>query len=62
LREYWNAELETLAWSDVERWQAGQLDAALPSLQRRSRFYARLHGHLSDAGAMRSLADLAALP
>jgi phenylacetate-CoA ligase/benzoylacetate-CoA ligase len=62
LREYWNAELETLAWSDVERWQAGQLDAALPSLRRRSRFYARLHGHLSDAGAMRSLADLAALP
>jgi phenylacetate-coenzyme A ligase PaaK-like adenylate-forming protein len=63
LSEYWNAELETMAWSDVERWQAGRLAEVLPALWRRSHFYARLQGDRSDPHvAMRSLADLAELP
>ena len=60
LSEYWNAELETMDWSGVERWQAARLADVLPALRRRSRFYARLHGDRPIA--MRSLADLAALP
>jgi phenylacetate-coenzyme A ligase PaaK-like adenylate-forming protein len=61
-REYWNAELETLPWPDVERWQAGQLAAMLLALLQRSRFYARLHGDKVGALTLRCLADLAALP
>jgi hypothetical protein len=34
--EYWNAELETRPWADVERWQAGQIAATLPALRQRS--------------------------
>ena len=43
MTEYWNPELETLPWSEVERWQAEQVTAMLPALRRRSRLYARLH-------------------
>ena len=32
MAEYWNAELETMPWADVERWQAGQVTAMLPAL------------------------------
>ncbi|HEU5296771.1 MAG TPA: AMP-binding protein [Burkholderiaceae bacterium] len=59
---YWNAELETLAWDEVERWQAGRIAAMLPALRQRSRLYARLHADLSGEPAMRDLADLASLP
>jgi phenylacetate-CoA ligase/benzoylacetate-CoA ligase len=59
---YWNAELETLPWGEVERWQAGQVTAMLPALRLRSRLYARLHGGVADGLAVRSAADLAALP
>ena len=59
---YWNAELETKAWPDVERWQAGQIAEMLPALRQRSRFYARLHGDRSVQGGMRRLTDLAQLP
>ncbi|HSC64180.1 MAG TPA: AMP-binding protein [Caldimonas sp.] len=59
---YWNAELETMPWADVERWQAGQVAAMLPALRERSRLYARLHAGVRDDLALRSAADLAALP
>jgi phenylacetate-coenzyme A ligase PaaK-like adenylate-forming protein len=62
LSEYWNAEIETMDWSGVERWQAGQLAQVLPALWGRSRFYARLHGNHVGHVAMRSLSDLAGLP
>jgi phenylacetate-CoA ligase/benzoylacetate-CoA ligase len=62
LSAYWNAELETLAWSGVERWQASQLADALPALWQRSRLYARLHADARSRFAMRGLADLDALP
>src|SRR6266571_3763178 len=60
--EYWNAELETQPWAEVERWQAGRIAAMLPALRRRSGLYAQLHAGLSDAQPMRQLADLQALP
>lgn len=62
MSEYWNAELETKAWAEVERWQAGQFAAMLPLLRQRSRFYARLHADAAAEPTMRNLADLAALP
>lgn len=61
MSEYWNAELETKPWAEVERWQAGRIAETLPALRRRSRFYARLHRG-APARPARSLADLAALP
>ena len=62
MTEYWNRELETLPWPEVERWQAGQVTAMLPALRRRSRLYARLHAGVAVDVAVRSAADLAALP
>ncbi len=62
MTDYWNPELETRAWPEVERWQAEQVTAMLPALRRRSRLYARLHSGVADDLAVRSAADLAALP
>ena len=62
MAEYWNAELETMPWSELERWQAEQVTAMLPALRRRSRLYARLHAGVAEDLAVRSAADLAALP
>ncbi len=59
---YWNAELETLPWVEVERWQAARISQALPAVRRRSRLYARLHEGLAAEPALRSLGDLATLP
>jgi phenylacetate-CoA ligase/benzoylacetate-CoA ligase len=59
---YWNEELETLAWSEVERWQAGRIGAALPGLRRRSAMYAELHAGLPAPAPLRSLAGLRDLP
>ena len=61
-KTYWNAELETLTWAEVERWQAGRLAAMLPALRQRSALYARLHATQVDAPPLRDLADLAAWP
>jgi len=62
MAEYWNRELETMPWAEVERWQAGQVTAMLPALRKRSRLYTRLHAAMGDDLAIRSAADLAALP
>jgi phenylacetate-CoA ligase/benzoylacetate-CoA ligase len=62
MAEYWNSELETRPWPEVERWQAAQVSAMLPALRQRSRLYARLHAGVADDLAVRSAADLAALP
>ena len=58
---YWDAELETRPWPEVERWQAERIGAFLPALRQRSSMYAALHAG-SPLPAMRSLADLQALP
>jgi len=59
---YWNPELETKPWAEVERWQAAQVTAMLAPLRQRSRLYARLHAGVADDLALRSAAELAALP
>jgi phenylacetate-CoA ligase/benzoylacetate-CoA ligase len=58
---YWNEELETRPWGEIERWQAQQVGAFLPALRKRSALYARLHADIGDA-PVRTLADLQALP
>ena len=60
--DYWNPELETRPWPEVERWQAEQVAAMLGPLRRRSKLYARLHADVPDDPAVRAVADLAALP
>ena len=62
MTDYWNPELETLPWAEVERWQAGQVTQMLPALRQRSRLYARLHVSVPEALAVRAADDLAALP
>ncbi|MFO1270461.1 MAG: AMP-binding protein [Rubrivivax sp.] len=58
---YWNPELETRPWAEVERWQAGQVAQALPAVRARSAMYARLHEPVRGV-AVREFADLARLP
>ena len=59
---YWNEELETLPWPEVERWQAAQVAAALGRIRSSSGLYARLHQGLPEAPRLATLADLQALP
>ncbi len=59
---YWNEELETLPWPQVERWQAAQLTASLARIRGTSRLYERLHAGLPDAPSFTTLGDLQALP
>lgn len=47
---YWDHELETMPWPQVEAWQAQRVAAFLPSLVARSSFYAAMFG-----GGMRSM-------
>ena len=58
--EYWNSELETMPWAEVERWQAERIGEFLPALRQRSAMYAALHAQAPPT--MRSLADLQSLP
>ncbi|MEO8525925.1 MAG: AMP-binding protein [Caldimonas sp.] len=62
MTEYWNPELETRPWTEVERWQGEQVNRMLPALRQRSRLYARLHADVPDTLDIGSAADLAALP
>lgn len=62
MTDYWNSELETLPWPEVERWQAERVTAMLPALRQRSRLYARLHAGVAADLTVRAAADLAALP
>jgi len=55
--EYWNPELETRPWAEVEVWQSGRIAEMLPALQRNSPMYAELHKGATDA-LWRSLAAL----
>lgn len=59
---YWNEAMETMAWPEVERWQAGQITAMLEPLRARSKLYGRLHATVPPGLTLRSLADLASLP
>lgn len=59
---YWNEALETLPWSQVERWQMEQLAASLARIRSTSHLYARLHAGLPQTPTMATLADLQQLP
>lgn len=59
---YWNRELETRPWSEVERWQADRIEQALPGIRERSGLYAELYGSLPASLKITSLGDLAHLP
>jgi phenylacetate-CoA ligase/benzoylacetate-CoA ligase len=58
---YWNEELETKPWPEVERWQAQRIADALPRIRATSLLYARLHAGLPSA-QLASLDDLQQLP
>jgi len=59
---YWNEELESMSWPEVERWQAQQIMTMLAPLRARSKLYEQLHAAVPAGLQLRSLADLAALP
>jgi phenylacetate-CoA ligase/benzoylacetate-CoA ligase len=59
---YWNEELETMPWAQVERWQAAQTTAALARIRQTSHLYARLHAGLPSAPSFAAMGDLQALP
>jgi phenylacetate-coenzyme A ligase PaaK-like adenylate-forming protein len=61
-REYWNAELETMPWHEVERWQATQVAEAVATARARSALYARLYEQVPRELQVRTLGDLARLP
>lgn len=60
--KFWNEELETMPWTDVEAWQAAQINDFLKPLRERSAMYAKLHARVPDGLRVRCLADLQALP
>jgi len=59
---YWNSELETKPWHDVERWQASQIEIALPKARHLSKMYGSLYEEVPENLQFRTLADLEALP
>lgn len=59
---YWNEALETLPWSEVELWQAAQIDKMLGALRDRSKLYSRLHADVPCDVKISELSDLSALP
>ncbi len=61
MTEYWNAELETRAWREVEAWQAGRISKVLQPLRARSQMYAELHADVPQATFDR-FEDLRSLP
>ncbi len=62
-RIYWNPELETQAWPEVERWQTEQIARALPGIQARSQMAAALLAEAqADTDAMHEFAALQGLP
>lgn len=59
---YWNPQLETLPWPEVERWQAGEIEKALSVIRRRSDLYRALHTGLPTDVRVAGFGDLARLP
>lgn len=59
---YWNAELEVKPWSQVERWQAQQIEETLPGVRKRSPMYRDLYASLPADLRLGTLGDLARLP
>lgn len=60
--DYWNGELETKPWPQVERWQAREIEKALPGVRKRSAMYRDLYASLPSDLRVGSLGGLARLP
>ncbi len=62
-RIYWNAELETKPWAEVEAWQAERIAGFVSRLPARSEFYrSHLGAVVAGAAGMRSFEALDAFP
>jgi phenylacetate-CoA ligase/benzoylacetate-CoA ligase len=59
---YWNEELETRPWQDVQEWQAGRIERMLASVRARSAMYAEQYANLPADLRIRAFADLQRLP
>jgi phenylacetate-CoA ligase/benzoylacetate-CoA ligase len=62
MTEYWNPELETAPWHDVERWHARKIEEALPGLRARSGLYRDLYRELPADLRFDGLSALGRLP
>lgn len=61
-QQYWNRELETMDWREVQRWQAGRIGAALPAMRARSAMYGELLASLPGEQGVPEFEALAELP
>lgn len=55
MKIYWDEDLETLPWTEVEAWQEVQVDRFLSGLTGRSSFY---RGHLGTSNKTTAICDL----
>jgi phenylacetate-CoA ligase/benzoylacetate-CoA ligase len=61
-REYWNEQLETLPWAEVERWQAERIAPAIDRIRASSAMYREMLADLPGELKVSRFADLARLP
>ena len=61
-QQYWNRELETKDWREVQRWQAGRIGAAVPAMRARSAMYGELLASLPGEQGVPGFEALAELP
>jgi len=61
-REYWNEQLETLPWTEVERWQAERIAPAIAKIRARSAMYQEMFADVPGEVKVLRFADLAGLP
>ncbi len=61
-REYWNEQLETLPWAEVERWQAERIAPTIARIRAGSAMYRDMFADLPREVKISEFADLARLP
>jgi phenylacetate-CoA ligase/benzoylacetate-CoA ligase len=61
-RKYWNEQLETLPWAEVERWQAARIAPAIDRIRASSAMYRDMFADLPGGLKIARFADLARLP
>ncbi len=61
-RQYWNEQLETLPWAEVERWQAERIAPAIARIRAGSAMYRETFADLPRELKFDRFADLARLP
>lgn len=60
--QYWNEQLETLPWTEVERWQTGPIATAIARVRASSAMYRGMFAALPAELQVPSFADLARVP